>query len=139
MHRALCLALLLPAACAPHHVISGSILDRNGQPVERVIVGLQPGGVELVTDAQGGFSIDYLRDANGNRTRLRRRTDYTLSAVKTGFHDATKIFHFTRGELQLDPLTLTEDTIRVEAGVENLDPAIYPDRAQNDGATYEGE
>jgi len=131
--------LLLAAGCARHHVISGLLIDRNGAPLGRAVVGLQPGGVELVTDDLGRFSIDYLRDADGERTRLKRRTDYALTAFKTGYHDATVTFHFQRGELVLSPLTLTEDTIRVEASQENLDPALYPDRAQNNGAAYEGE
>ncbi len=130
---------LLLAGCVRHHLISGTVVDRNGEPLGRVVVGLQPGGVELVTDELGRYAIDYLRDADGQRTGLKRRSNYTITAIKTGFHDATASFYFSRGELVLDPLTLTEDTIRVEAGQENLDPALYPDRAQNSGAAYEGE
>lgn len=131
--------LFLAAGCAQHHLISGSVIDRNGAPLARAVVGLQPGGVELVTDDLGRFSIDYLRDADGERTRLKHRTDYAITVFKTGYHDASTTFRFHRGELVLAPFTMTEDTIRVEAGQENLDPALYPDRAQNNGAAYEGE
>ena len=135
----LLLAGALLAACNPHHAINGSIVDRNGEPLERVVVGLEPGNVELVTDENGRFTIDYLRNETGERVRLTRRTEYQLSAFKPGFHDASTSLYFKRGELYVEPLTMTEDTIRVEAGSENLDPGLYPDRAQNNGAAYEGE
>jgi hypothetical protein len=32
-------------ACAAHRAITGSVLDRNGQPIERAIVSVKPGGV----------------------------------------------------------------------------------------------
>jgi hypothetical protein len=133
------LLLALSPGCSRHQAIFGTVLDRNGNPLERVVVGLDPGNVELVTDEQGRFTIDYLRDDAGARIKLQKRSDYEVSFFKPGFHNASTTFYFKRGELQLDPMSLTEDTIRVEAGDENIDPGQYPDRAQNNGAAYEGE
>ena len=125
--------------CAQHHAITGSIIDRNGEPIESVIVSVAPGDVEILSDERGGFVVDYLRDESGERVKLLRRTDYEVSAFKAGYHEAKTRFYFKRGELQLEAITMREDTIRVDAGDENLDPAAYPDRAQNNGAAYEGE
>jgi hypothetical protein len=127
------------AACSQHHAIYGSVMDRNGEPLERVVVSLEPGNVELVTDEYGRFTIDYLRDASGARVKLEKRADYEVSLFKPGFHNASSTFYFKRGELELEALNLTEDTIRVDSGDENIDPGQYPDRAQNNGAAYEGE
>jgi hypothetical protein len=127
------------AGCATHRSISGTVLDRNGEPLERVIVSLEPGNVELVTDEAGKFVIDYLRDERGERKGLTTRTDYKLTTFKPGFHDGELTFRFKRGDLILDPIELSKDTIRVKAGDENLDPKLYPDRSQNNGAAYEGE
>lgn len=127
------------SACSTHHVIHGTVVNRNGEPLERVIVSLEPGNVELVTDEQGSFAIDYLRDEDGERVKLKKKTDYTITAFKPGYHDASSSFYFKRGELDLENITMVEDTIRVEAGDENIDPDLYPDRTQNHGAAYEGE
>ena len=130
-------ALLM--SCGHSHVISGSVMDRNGSPIERAIVSLEPGNVELITDSDGGFIIDYLRADDGERIKLDKRTDYTVSVFKPGYHDADTSFFYKRGELFLEPLTMVEDTIRVETSQDNIDPDQYPDRAQNHGAAYEGE
>ena len=44
------------------HFITGQVIDRNGQPVNRAVISLAPGNVKLVTDREGMFLIDYLRD-----------------------------------------------------------------------------
>jgi hypothetical protein len=137
-HIILGLTLTL-AGCSRHHAIYGSVVDRNGEPLERVVVSLEPGNVELVTDEYGRFTIDYLRDSSGARVKLQKRADYEVSLFKPGFHNASTTFYFKTGEIELDPLNMTEDTIRVDAGSENIDPGQYPDRAQNNGAAYEGE
>ena len=141
MYRPSILLCLIPllAGCTRHHAIYGSVNDRNGEPLERVVVSLAPGNVELVTDEYGRFTIDYLRDATGARTKLQKRADYEVSLFKPGFHNASTTFYFKSGELELESLNMTEDTIRVDAGSENIDPGQYPDRAQNNGAAYEGE
>lgn len=140
MRPLLCLLpLLLLGACARHHVITGTVLDRNGKPVQRAVVSLKPGNVELITDENGAFSIDYLRDDAGERTKLDKRANYELAVFKPGFHEATAAFYYKRGELLLEPVSMVEDTIRVEANTDNIDPSLYPDRAQNHGAAYEGE
>jgi hypothetical protein len=126
-------------SCARHHAISGTVIDRNGQPVERVVVSLDPGGVETLTGPDGVFMVDYLRDEDGERVRLARRTLYEVELFRTGFHISKHQVDFKRGELILEPFTLAEDTIHVPVGVDNIDPALFPDRSQSTGATYEGE
>ncbi len=137
-HLLVCLGLTL-VGCGRHHAIYGNVLNRNGEPLERVVVSLAPGNVELVTDEYGRFTIDYLRDETGARVKLQKRADYEVALFKPGFHNASTTFYFKRGELVLEVLSMTEYTIRVDAGEENIDPGEYPDRAQNNGAAYEGE
>lgn len=126
-------------ACAVKHSISGQVMDRNGEPVERANVALSPGGVEIVTDDSGRFVIDYLRDDEGSRVKLARRTEYQAEFFKVGYHAETTSFYFKRGEMVLEPVTLTEDTIRVDNSTVDIDPERYPDRAQDAGGSYEGE
>jgi hypothetical protein len=135
--RALPCALLL-AGCATHQ-IRGTVTDRNGEPMDRVVVSLEPGGVELITDSEGAFTIDYLRDEAGNRVRLEKRTDYTLEAFKTGYHVASTTFYYKKGELLAETITLKEDTIRVDASEDNIDPARFQDTTHSAGSNYEGE
>jgi hypothetical protein len=82
------LVLCGAVGCAQHHAITGAVIDRNGEPLDRVIVSVAPGNVEILSDEHGSFVVDYLR---------------------------------------------------VDSGDDNIDPALYPDRAQNNGAAYEGE
>ena len=67
MWHVLVAALLLSPASAEagRNQIGGQILDRNGEPVNRAIVSLVPGNVQLMTDREGNFLIDYLRDEDG--------------------------------------------------------------------------
>lgn len=137
----LCLLLLCApgAALAKKPALLGSVVDRNGQALERVNVKLAPGNVEVVTDQTGAFRIDYQRDEEGNRVKLAKRTTYTFEYFKVGFQPATVEVPFKRGELFLEPVTLKEDTIAVKSSTDNIDPGLYPDRAQNSGGSYEGE
>ena len=141
MKYSLVLALLLApsVAYAGKHSIAGTVSDRNGDALERVNVTLKPGNVEIITDETGHFLIDYLRDDEGNRVKLAKRTDYTASFFKVGFHEETLAFSYKRGELVLEPVTLKEDTIKVDPSADNIDPATFPDRQQNAGGSYEGE
>lgn len=140
MHKAtLLFTALLLLGCPAKRVITGTVIDRNGDPLDRVVISLAPGNVELITDETGAFTIDYLRDDAGERIKLDKRTTYEVVAFKPGFHDATSSFYYKRGELVLEPLSMVQDTIRVDANTENIDPNLYPDRAQNNGAAYEGE
>ena len=125
--------------CAHRRAISGQIVNRNGEPVDRVIISLAPGDVEIITDSTGQFRIDYLRDAHGNRVPLDARTEYHLEAFRPGFHLAEAGLYFRRGQIVLDPITLVEDTIRIPPSELSLDPADYPDRTQSTGTSYEGE
>lgn len=119
--------------------IGGRVVDRNGEPVSRAIVSLEPGNVELVTDRDGRFQIDYLRDASGERVRLERKTDYTLEVFKAGYHAFTAPVAYRRGTLEVETVTMIEESIDVKDMPENLDPALYSARTQSSGANYEGE
>jgi hypothetical protein len=133
-------ALFLTAtACGPR-IISGTVTDRNGNPVERALVRIAPGEVELVTDSSGYFQVDYLRDKSGERVKLGARTDYVFEVFKPGYHlyGSDPVF-YKRGEFLLEPITLKEDTIRVVGSDSNIDPEQYPDRTHSSGASYEGE
>jgi len=114
------------AAQAAPSLIGGLVVDRNGKPLARAIVSLAPGNVELVTDRDGKFAIDYLRDATGERIKLSRKTDYTLSVFKPGFHTYTVKVEYRHGELQVDPVTMVEETIAVQEISQNIDPGTPP-------------
>lgn len=139
MPTRLWLSLVLLGGCAKHHAISGTVVDRNGRPLDHVIVAMHPGGVELITDSEGQFTIDYLRDERGGRTRLETRTEYEIQLLKPGFHEESTRFRYTRGDLSLPPLTLIEETLKVDASDDDLDPNTYGQRANSDGSNYEGE
>jgi hypothetical protein len=138
MRPATLLLLTLGAGCATRHALIGKVVDRNGDPMDRVIVSVEPGGVEILTDQDGSFAVDYLRDAQGERIRLKRRTDYTLEAFRTGYQPGVAEVAYRRGELQVSPITMVEDTIEVSAGNHVIDPERAT-RAGSTGATYEGE
>ncbi|MFZ5475508.1 MAG: carboxypeptidase-like regulatory domain-containing protein [Myxococcota bacterium] len=140
-HAALAALLLapFPALAGSKHAITGTVIDRNGEPLERVNVALAPGNVEIITDETGKFLVDYLRDEEGNRVKLAKRTEYTVSFFKVGFHEEKQTFFYKRGAFVLEPITLKEDTIRVDPSTDNIDPAQFPDRQQSSGGSYEGE
>ena len=139
MIRLLVLPLLLLGACATTRSIAGQVVDRNGEGVARVNVKLEPGNVEIITDDSGRFTIDYLRDDAGERVTLTKRTIYEFEYFKVGFQPEKASIEFKRGELYMEPITLKEDTISVKTSNDNIDPGLYPDRAQNSGGSYEGE
>lgn len=132
-------ALAAPPAHAKKPVIYGTVQDRNGQGISRVNVKLAPGNVEILTDENGKFTVDYLRDEEGNRVKLGKKTTYSFEYFKVGFLPEKGTVDFRRGELFLEPVTLKEDTIAVRPSTDNIDPGQYPDRAQNSGGSYEGE
>jgi hypothetical protein len=136
----LCLLALLPAvpAHAGRHSIQSTVLTRNGEPVGRARITLSPGNVELVTDREGRFLIDYLRDEQGERIKLDKKTDYALEVFKVGYHPQTTSFYFKRGELVLPEIVLVEKTIQVDDVPVNIDPDTeVPTHAA--GAAYEGQ
>jgi hypothetical protein len=126
-------------ALAARNSISGQVLDRNGKPVERAVVTLNPGNVQLVTDAEGRFLIDYLRDESGERTRVQAKVEYDLEVFKAGYHIETVHLTYKRGAILVDAVTLLEDTIEVRDEGENLDPTEFSTQTQAGGATYEGQ
>ncbi len=132
------LSVAVPAHAARHY-ITGVVKDRNGAPLDRAVITLAPGNVQLVTDREGRFLIDYLRDDEGERTRLSKRTDYALEVFKPGYHIQSERFYYKAGPLELQALTLVEETIKVRDEGENLDPDLYVEPTTNVGATYEGQ
>ena len=133
------LPLILLIGCANRRHITGQVLDRNGEPMDRVVVSLQPGNVEMVTDSEGNFTIDYLRDDEGERVKLDKRQDYDIELFRPGYHISESSIYYKKGELFLAPLTLTEDTIEVRPSSANIDPDQHPDRTHSAGSNYEGE
>jgi hypothetical protein len=142
MHRtaliALALLLAVPAQ-AGKHWIAGRVTDRNGEPVDNAIVSLAPGNVQLVTDRDGQFLIDYLRDPAGERTKLEKKTMYDLEIFKPGFHVAAKSLDYRKGIMDVEAITLVEETIEIHDDGENLDPDLYADSTHSSGANYEGQ
>lgn len=134
----LALLLAVDAAHAGTHLIGGQVVDRNGDPVSRAIVSLSPGNVELVTDREGRFAIEYLRDESGERTKLEKKTEYKLEVFKAGFHVVTTSVPYKRGEFLVEAVTMVEETIDVQDFPENLDPSAYSKPPVAAGATYEG-
>jgi len=138
------LAVGTPASAAKHY-ISGRIIDRNGDPIDQAVITLQPkvdgtkANVQLVTDREGRFLVDYLRSESGERAKLSRKVDYKLEVFKPGFHTREVVFAYKSGELQVDTLMMTEDTIVVHGDDAKLDPAAYETATQASGATYEGQ
>lgn len=133
------LALIAAPAEARGRAIAGQVVDRNGAGLGMVSVSLAPGNVEIVTEPDGTFRIDYLRDGRGQRVRLERRTAYTLTVFRVGWHEQAVEVTYRRGELLLEPITLQEDVIRLENSTDDIDPARYVDPAQDAGGSYEGE
>ena len=129
----------IPEAAEARNSIAGRIVDRNGKPVERAIVTLVPGSIQLVTDADGRFLIDYLRDENGIRRKLKKKTDYKLEAFKPGYHLESIKFFYKRGSVEVDNLTLREDSLQVTDDGADLDATLHGDPTQSNGATYEGQ
>lgn len=126
-------------AYAGNHNIGGRVVDRNGEPLSRAVVSLAPGNVELVTDRDGRFLIDYLRDEQGERIKLGKKTEYTLEVFKPGFHTFKLPVAYKRGEVEVEVITMIEESIDVQDFPENLDPAMYTSATQSAGATYEGQ
>jgi hypothetical protein len=118
----LCLVLFTEAAHAAPGLIAGTVVDRNGDPLARAIVSLSPGNVELVTDRDGKFAIDYLRDETGERIKLAKKTTYQIEFFKPGFHTVTTKIDYKHGEFVLaDSVTMVEESIKVSEISENLD------------------
>jgi len=132
-------ALTVLVGCQTHHAIMGNVTDRNGDPLDRVIITLDPGNVQLVTDQAGYYEIDYLRDEAGERVKMQKRTIYTVEAFKPGYHPVETSLEYKRGEFLLEPLELKEDTIRLVGADQDIDPDEHPDRTHSSGGSYEGE
>jgi hypothetical protein len=136
------LATLLPVlllGCGPKPALQGSVVDRNGTAMSRAIVSLSPGNAELVTDRDGNWKVDYLRDAGGERARLQKRTEYVLEVFKPGYHTFVTRLPYKKGVLVVDTVTMVEESIDLADLPENLDPSLYKTQTQSSGANYEGQ
>ena len=116
-----CLAL---SACGSKRMITGMVTDAAGQPLDNAIVSLEPGNVELVTDRQGQFTIDYLRTDDASRTGIGKRQTYLLDVFKPGFSIEQLEFYYKSGEHSVGPIELTEEVLRVQDDGENLVPSM---------------
>ena len=134
----LALSLAGPAFAA-HNQISGQVLDRNGKPITRAIITLAPGNVQMITDEEGKFTIDYLRTDAGERIKLTKKVDYDLEVFKPGFHVEKRNFFYKSGPVAVDTITLAEETVQVTPDAENIDPGLFNDQTHGSGATYEGQ
>jgi len=127
------------AGCASRRSVSGAVVDRNGAPVPRAIVALAPGTAEVLTDDAGRYTFLYARDAAGERVPLRPRSAYTVAVVRPGFHLAEVEARYARGRVELPPITLIPETLRVDAGALGRGALGPAGAAGSAGATHEGE
>lgn len=134
----LVLAALAGASCS-HNRITGTVVDRNGSPVPGAVVGLTPGHVEVVTDSEGRWTVDYLRTEAGDRVRLSPRTGYDIEVFRVGYHVSGGRLDYRRGDAEAAPITLVEDSIRVATPEDDIDPGRADARPEASGAAYEGE
>ena len=136
--------LCLQAQAADHH-ISGLVIDRNGNPVGQAMITLthqdedEALDVQLVTDREGRFLVDYLRNNEGEREKLDKKADYAVEVYKPGYHTQTVAFYYKKGIYQVQTVMLTEETVSVQDDDADLDPAEYDRPTQSSGATYEGQ
>jgi hypothetical protein len=140
MRVAMCfLWALLASEAHAANLIGGRVVDRNGQPLPRAIISLSPGNVEMVTDQDGRFVINYLRDESGERVKLDAKTDYTLEVFLTGYHTFTVAVPFRRGEVEVETVTMVEESLDVQDLADIIDPARYSTSTQSSGASYIGQ
>jgi hypothetical protein len=131
--------LLAYSGCAWKQTITGLVIDRNGEPVPQANVTLLPGDIELVTDTNGRFAIDYVRDnSESRRTPLSAQQAYSVEVFKVGFHIHTEDFYFSRGTYVVAPIELIEETIAVRDDGD-LDAGLFTQPTHSSGATYEGQ
>lgn len=126
-------------ASAGNNSISGVVLDRNGDPVDQAIVSLEPGYVELVTDREGKFLIDYLRNEDGNRVKLKGKREFNLEIFKVGFHTERQTFFYKRGPVTIETIRLVEETIQIHDDNADLSETLDAKPTHSAGANYEGQ
>ncbi|MFT6145418.1 MAG: hypothetical protein ACJAZO_000306 [Myxococcota bacterium] len=131
-----CLAL---AACGGKRIITGVVTDASGQPLDRAIVRLEPGNIEMVTDREGQFTIEYLRTEDASRTGIGKRQTYILDVFKPGFSIEQREFYYKAGALSVGAIPLTVEVLRVQDDGENLVPSLQAEPTNTGGATYEGQ
>ena len=138
MSRLPLLILVLLTACGGSRVIRGTVTDADGRPLDNAIVSMQPGGVQLVTNREGQFAIDYLRQDDA-RTALTKKQTYTLDIFKPGFTIQQLDFYYKTGEHSVGAIPLEVEELRVQDDGQNLVPSLELDTTTTGGATYEGQ
>ena len=78
----LVLGLVAASRANAANLIKSRVVDRNGEPLTKALIELNPGNVELVTNRAGAFQIDYLRDPQGERVKLEKKTTYELKILQ---------------------------------------------------------
>jgi hypothetical protein len=103
----------VPAALAQATVLTGTVRDAQGQPLELVVVGLegQPGGA--TTDAQGNFTLRLLRPVSGPAVLVARRLGYQTLRQPLRLPEAAS--QPLRLALQVDARALGSVTVRARA------------------------
>lgn len=129
------LGLVVASTAQGANLIGGTVVDRNGDPMPKALIELTPGNVELVTDRSGAFQIDYLRDPQGERVKLEKKTVYELKILKAGYHAHTVSVPYRHGPFLVEPVVMVPITIEVDDIRENLDKAV-PTTATD--LSYEG-
>lgn len=130
---------LVLSACGGKRVITGMVTDASGQPLDNAIIRLEPGNIELVTDRQGQFVIEYLRTDDASRTGIAKRQTYVLDVFKPGFSIEQREFYYKSGAHLVGAIPLTPEVLRVQDDGENLVPSLQAEPTNTGGATYEGQ
>ena len=112
---AICGSLMLPAvASAKKGAILGQVTDRNGDAMVGATVELVDRFATVLTDSEGRFRIDYMRQADGKQVKLAKTTTYVLLVTLPGFHDVTGQIEYKRGEFEVQPVTMIPETVEVQ-------------------------
>jgi hypothetical protein len=102
-----------PPAATQAAVLTGTVRDAQGQPLELVVVGLegQPGGA--TTDAQGNFTLRLLRPVSGPAVLVVRRLGYQTLRQPLRLPEGAS--QPLRLALQVDARALGSVTVRARA------------------------
>jgi hypothetical protein len=131
------IAALSDDALGANAVIGGIVTNQNNEPLERAQIRLSPGNVELVTGRDGRYEIVYLRDQTGERVKLTKRQEYQLEVFKVGFHVTTVPVIYKRGVLEVETVSLTPETLKIDDMLVDLDASEL--MTQANGNSKEGD
>ena len=95
--------------------------------MDEVLIRLDPGNVEVITDSKASTESTIYGMNGGTESQSIEKFEYRLEAFRLGFHIHETAVFYKRGELNVSPVTLTEDTIRIQPNQLSID-LPYPDR-----------